>query len=119
MNSKMFEKVLVTGGAGFIGSHTIDLLVNKGYKIIDIDNLEPQVHGKTKDPPDYINKNASFVFGNILNRELLAKLISKVDAIIHLSALVRVNQSMYQIERYINSNTRGTAMLLDILANEV
>lgn len=114
----MFENVLVTGGAGFIGSHTIDLLVKKGYKVTVIDNLEPQVHGNLKDPPDYYNENASFVLGNILDRESLAKLISKANAIIHLSALVRVNQSMYQIERYINSNTKGTATLLDILANE-
>jgi len=115
--SKGIEKVLVTGGAGFIGSHTTDLLIEHGYHVTTIDNIEPQVHGPERKLPDYINKNAILTYGNILDRELLKKTIQEVDAIIHLAAMVGVGQSMYQIERYVDVNTRGTANLLDILVN--
>lgn len=110
-------KVLVTGGAGFIGSHTADLLIERGYHVTILDNLEPQVHGKERKLPDYINKNAVLIYGDVLNRELLTKTIREVDAIIHLAAMVGVGQSMYQIERYVDVNTRGTANLLDALVN--
>ena len=59
MKNPNSEKILVTGGAGFIGSHTVDLLIKHGYQAIIIDNLEPQVHGKQKTKPDYINKAAT------------------------------------------------------------
>ncbi|MES4787573.1 MAG: nucleoside-diphosphate sugar epimerase [Nitrospiraceae bacterium] len=110
-------KVLVTGGAGFIGSHTADLLIERGYHVTILDNLEPQVHGKERKLPDYINKNAVLIYGDVLNRELLTKTIREVDAIIHLAAMVGVGQSMYQIERYVDVNTQGTANLLDALVN--
>jgi dTDP-L-rhamnose 4-epimerase len=116
MKAKHIEKILVTGGAGFIGSHTVDLLINHGYEASILDNLEPQVHGKTK--PDYINKAATFIRHDIQDYNFLTKIIQEVDAIIHLAALVGVGQSMYQIERYINKNTKATATLLDILAKQ-
>ena len=118
MKNPSVEKVLVTGGAGFIGSHTVDLLVNNGYETIIVDNLEPQVHGKQKNKPDYINKDAIFVQHDIQDQNSQKKIISEVDAIIHLAALVGVGQSMYQIERYINGNTKATATLLNILAKK-
>jgi len=117
MKAKGIEKVLVTGGAGFIGSHTVDLLIERGYHATVLDCLEPQVHGKERRFPDYIKKNVVFVYGNVLDCELLNKAIREVDAIIHLAAMVGVGQSMYQMERYIDVNTRGTANLLDILVN--
>jgi dTDP-L-rhamnose 4-epimerase len=117
MKAKGIEKVLVTGGAGFIGSHTTDLLMERGYQVTILDNLEPQVHGQERKPPDYINKNAVFTYGNILDRQLLTKTIREVDAVIHLAAMVGVGQSMYQIERYVDANTRGTSNILDILVN--
>ena len=116
MKAKHIGKILVTGGAGFIGSHTVDLLIKHGYQVTIIDNLEPQVHGKQK--PDYINKDADFIQHDIQDRNFLSEVISEVDAIIHLAALVGVGQSMYQIERYINTNTKATATLLDILAKQ-
>jgi len=61
MKAKHIEKILVTGGAGFIGSHTVDLLTKHGYQAIILDNLEPQVHGKQKAKPDYVNKDATFM----------------------------------------------------------
>jgi dTDP-L-rhamnose 4-epimerase len=116
MKIKSIEKILVTGGAGFIGSHTVDLLIKHGYQAIVLDNLEPQVHGETK--PDYINRDATFIQHDIGDKNFLSKIVSEVDAIIHLAALVGVGQSMYQIERYINTNTKDTAILLDILAKK-
>jgi len=117
MKAKGIENVLVTGGAGFIGSHTADLLIEHGYRVTILDNIEPQVHGIERKLPDYINKNAVLIYGNVLDRELLNKTIQDVDAIVHLAAMVGIGQSMYQIERYIDVNTRGTANLLDILIN--
>ncbi|MGD9130324.1 MAG: SDR family NAD(P)-dependent oxidoreductase [Candidatus Bathyarchaeota archaeon] len=118
MKDPSLEKILVTGGAGFIGSHTADLLINNGYDVTVVDNLEPQVHGKLQAKPDYINKDATFIQHDLQDQNFLKKMLSEVDAVIHLAALVGVGQSMYQIERYINGNTGATATLLDILAKE-
>lgn len=110
------NKVLVTGGAGFIGSFTVDLLIEKDYDVTILDNLEPQVHfGKI---PEYLNKNAKFVKGDFSNKTTLTPLVKETDAIIHLAASVGVGQSMYLIEKYIENNTLGTATLLDILVNK-
>jgi len=118
MKRKSMENILITGGAGFIGSHTADLLIEHGYHVTILDNLEPQVHGETKKLPGYVNSSAAFIYGDIRERELLKKVIREVDAVIHLAAMVGVGQSMYQIERYVDVNTKGTANLLDILVNE-
>jgi dTDP-L-rhamnose 4-epimerase len=118
MKAKGIEKVLVTGGAGFVGSHTIDLLAEKGYNTILFDNLEPQVHGSKAELPDYISNNVVFIHDDVRNHNSLMKVVKEVDAIIHLAAMVGVGQSMYQIERYVDCNTKGTATLLDILVNE-
>jgi dTDP-L-rhamnose 4-epimerase len=116
LKAKNIEKILVTGGAGFIGSHTVDLLIKNTYQPIILDNLEPQVHGKTK--PDYLNNDATFIQKDIQDPNTLREIIPQVDAVIHLAALVGVGQSMYQIDRYIDSNTKATATLLDALVKE-
>jgi len=118
MKAKGVEKILVTGGAGFIGSHTADLLIEHGYHVTILDNLEPQVHGENENLHDYVNSNATFIYGDIREQELLKKVIREVDAVIHLAAMVGVGQSMYQTERYVDVNTKGTANLLDVLINE-
>jgi dTDP-L-rhamnose 4-epimerase len=118
MKKAGLERILVTGGAGFIGSHTVDLLLENGYEAIILDNLEPQVHGKKQIKPEYVNKDATFIQHELQDKEFLNKTISEVDAIIHLAALVGVGQSMYQIDRYIDANTKATAILLDILAKK-
>ena len=112
-----FGSVLVTGGAGFIGSHVVDLLLQEGYRVTIIDSLDPQVHGLERKIPAYLDKSSSIVVDDVRNKKQLAIALRNVDAIIHLAATVGVGQSMYQIERYVDSNTRGTAVLLDLLVN--
>jgi dTDP-L-rhamnose 4-epimerase len=114
----MFKRVLVTGGAGFIGSHMVDLLLEKGCEVRVFDNLEPQVHGNIDGPPDYLSKDVEFIRGDVLDRDALHKALKGVDAVIHDAAMVGVGQSQYQIHRYVNVNTTGTANLLDLIVNE-
>lgn len=108
------RKILVTGGAGFIGSHLADKLISTGYKVRILDNLTPQVHQGT---PQYINKKAEFIKGDVTNTQDIKKALEGMDAIFHEAAVVGVGQSMYEIEHYIYNNTLGTAKLLDFLAN--
>jgi dTDP-L-rhamnose 4-epimerase len=115
---KTIDRVLVTGGLGFIGSHVVDLLVEKGYEVKVFDNLEPQVHGEAKKLPDYFNRRAELLVGDMRNKEAVAKAVLDVDAVIHLAAAVGVGQSMYQIEKYVAYNTYGTANLLDVIVNK-
>jgi len=114
----MFRHVLVTGGAGFIGSHTVDLLLQKGYKVRVLDNLEPQVHGELNGPPAYLAKEAEFVRGDMLDRDALVRALDGIDAVIHDAAMVGVGQSQYQVDRYTRVNTGGTALLLDVILTE-
>lgn len=114
----MSKKILITGGAGFIGSHLVDFLIERGDDIIVFDNLEEQVHGKIGKPPEYLNKNIKFLKGNLANYENLYSAVKDVEIIFHLAAAVGVGQSMYQISKYIEYNTMGTANILDILVNK-
>ena len=114
----MFKRILVTGGAGFIGSHMADLLLRRGYEVRVLDNLEPQVHGTLNGPPEYLNRDVEFIRGDVLDRTVVKKAIQGVDAIIHDAAMVGVGQSQYQISRYTEVNVSGTSILLDALVNE-
>lgn len=110
---KGIEKVLVTGGAGFIGSYTVDLLMENGIDVRILDNLEDQVHqGKI---PEYLNPKAEFILGDITNSEVWKKSLDGIDAIIHLAAMTGIGQSMYQPSRYLRTNVVGTARLYDTL----
>ncbi|MZG54409.1 MAG: SDR family NAD(P)-dependent oxidoreductase [Nitrospinae bacterium] len=114
----MGKRVLVTGGAGFIGSHTVDELIAQGHEVRVYDNLNPQVHGEGAEKPDYLHPDAEFVKGDVRDRDHLYKSIKDIDLIIHDAAEVGVGQSMYSIDQYISTNVQGTGVLWDILVNE-
>lgn len=114
----MMEKVLVTGGAGFIGSHLTDALLKEGYKVVVFDSLETQVHGEKQHVPEYLSSEVELIKGDMRSREDLEKAMKGVDVLFHLAAAVGVGQSMYQIQKYVEVNALGTAILLDILANK-
>ena len=115
-NMGTIGKVLVTGGAGFIGSHTVDLLVESGYEVEVLDSLVPQVH---KGKPDYLNKDAKYHFADIweIDKGKLRNFLSDFDAIIHLAAAVGVGQSMYRIKDYVEANALNTAIILESIVN--
>lgn len=112
---KKYDRILVTGGAGFVGSFLVDKLVEKGYRVRIFDNLEEQVHKGKK--PHYINSQAEFILGDVRDYEVFKKACEKVDVIFHLAAAVGVGQSNYLVKKYIDINTGGMANLLDILVN--
>lgn len=116
------SKVLITGGAGFIGSNLALKLINKGYEVIVLDNLSEQIHGKDPNKSytySLIKDKVKFIKGDVKNREDWNKaLTEEIDVVIHLAAETGTGQSMYEIEKYIDTNIKGTAILLDKLVNE-
>ena len=108
-------KILVTGGAGFIGSHIVDELIKQGHYVRILDNLEPQVHNQV---PVYLNKDAEFIKGDVRDAPAIEEAIQDIDVIFHEAAMVGVGQSMYQIDKYVDVNTYGTAKLLELLVNK-
>jgi len=118
-SSRQFDNVLVTGGAGFIGSHVVDLLIERGYSVKVLDMLDAQVHGSSSNLPDHFNDKAEMINADIRDKNLIVESLRNVDAVIHLAAAVGVGQSMYQIAHYTDVNTLGTAKLLDALVNDV
>jgi dTDP-L-rhamnose 4-epimerase len=113
----MSEKVLVTGGAGFIGSHIVDGLLERGKDVRVFDCLDPQVHGKAQEIPEYLSKDVEFIRGDILDKEALRKAMNGVSVVYHEAAAVGVGQSMYEIQHYTHVNSTGCAILLDLVAN--
>jgi dTDP-L-rhamnose 4-epimerase len=115
------KNVLITGGAGFIGSALALKLINKGYKISVLDNLCQQIHGDNPEitSPLYksIKGKVQFIVGSVTSREVWEKAIKGQDTIVHLAAKTGTGQSMYEIEDYTNVNVGGTALMLDILTN--
>ena len=112
-----YKNILITGGAGFIGSHTVDHFISLGSHVRVLDNLYPQIH-PTQKPPKYLNPKAEFIKGDVTKRSDWQKCLKGMDAVVHLGSAVGVGQSMYQIEHYVKSNSLGTAIFLDILANQ-
>ena len=113
---KKYRNILVTGGAGFIGSHLADQLILQGYKVRVLDNLDRQIHPEGT-LPDYFNPQAEFIRGDVTVRKDWLKAIKNTDVIYHFASAVGVGQSMYEIEKYVKVNCLGTSILLDILAN--
>jgi len=110
------KKLVVTGGAGFVGSHLVDKLVEQGHDVTVFDNLEEQVHGgKT---PSYLNKNARFIQGDVRDADILRDALRGCEVIFHQAAAVGVGQSMYEIKKYADYNSTGGANLLDLVIND-
>jgi len=110
------ERVLITGGAGFIGSHLADELLRAGYAVRALDVLVEQVHGDSGSRrPDYLDPEIELIAGDIRNPEVVRGALEGVDAVVHLAARVGVGQSMYEQAEYAGANTLGTTVLLDAL----
>jgi len=110
----MTRKVLITGGAGFIGSHLADELLARGYAVRALDNLSPQVHDDGT-RPSYLDDDVELVVGDVCDRDAVRAALRDVDAVVHLAAAVGVGQSMYAVEHYTRVNNVGTAVLLEAL----
>ena len=118
---KMAKKILITGGAGFIGTNLSLALINKGYDITVLDNLSPQIHGENPEQTSELYQSiidkVSFIRGDVTNKADWEKAISNNEVIVHLAAETGTGQSMYQIKRYTDVNIGGTALMLDILSS--
>jgi dTDP-L-rhamnose 4-epimerase len=105
-------RVLITGGAGFIGSHLADRLLADGHEVRALDNLDPQVH-PAGERPEYLDADVELQTGDVRDREAVRRALEGVDAVVHFAAAVGVGQSMYEIERYTSINAIGAAVVLE------
>jgi dTDP-L-rhamnose 4-epimerase len=108
-------RILVSGGAGFIGSHLVDELVSRGHSVRILDLLVPQVHGDAADWPAWVPPGVDRIRADVQDRAVWPRAVEGVEAIYHFAAEVGVGQSMYEISRYMGANTMGTAHLLEYL----
>lgn len=113
----MQKKMLITGGAGFIGSHLCDRLLEKGYSVRVLDNLNEQVHGLNCKRPGYLHPDVELITGDVRDARVVKQALKGVDRVFHLAASVGVGQSMYEIVGYTEVNNVGTAVLLEALAD--
>ncbi|MCP3402119.1 MULTISPECIES: NAD-dependent epimerase/dehydratase family protein [unclassified Bradyrhizobium] len=109
-------RVLITGGAGFIGSHATDVLLAAGYDVRILDNLSPQVHGSGRPRPAYLAREAELLVGDVTEASIVEQALRGTDMVLHLASAVGVGQSMYDIEPYVRTNELGTAVLLQALS---
>jgi dTDP-L-rhamnose 4-epimerase len=106
----MAKRALVTGGAGLIGSHVVDLLVNEGWKVRSLDSLEPQTHRRGR--PVWINEKAEFVRGDLRDREIIAAALDNIDVVFHQAAY---GGYMPEIAKFVDVNSLGTAQMLEVI----
>jgi dTDP-L-rhamnose 4-epimerase len=109
------KEVLVTGGAGFIGSHLADELLAHGYRVKVLDVLHPQVHGEGRKRPAYLDRKVELIAGDVCDKVAVRRALEGVDAVFHFAAAVGVGQSMYEVAHYTRVNDLGTAVLLEAL----
>jgi dTDP-L-rhamnose 4-epimerase len=110
-------KVLVTGGAGFIGSWLVDSLIKNGHQVVVVDNLSPQIHGQLPQPavPWLYGVQVEFIRADVRDSAVMDKVLSRVDAVVHLAAETGTGQSMYQIAHYYDVNQQATAALFEAI----
>ena len=108
-------QILLTGGAGFIGSHLADELLRHGHRVRALDALTPQVHGSDVRRPSYLNSDVELIRGDVRDPDAVARALDGVDAVYHFAAAVGVGQSMYEVADYTSVNNLGTAVLLEQL----
>src|SRR5438045_4617839 len=106
----MAKRALVTGGAGLIGSHVVDLLVRKGWRVRALDNLEPQTHRRGK--PVWINEKAEFVEGDLRDRDTITAALGQIDMVFHQAAY---GGYMPEITKFVHVNSLGTAQMLEVI----
>lgn len=111
----MSRRVLITGGAGFIGSYLADELLSAGYEVRVLDNLLAQVHGPAEGPPSYLSDEVEFIRGDVRDKHTVTWALDGVHAVFHLAAAVGVGQSMYEVGHYTSINALGTAVLLEAI----
>jgi dTDP-L-rhamnose 4-epimerase len=114
----MKKKVLITGGAGFIGSHLADELLHLDYEVRVLDNLSEQVHGKNCRRPEYLQRDVELLIGDIRDKKMVLTALEGIQAVFHLAAMVGVGQSMYQIREYTDVNNTGMAVLCECLSQK-
>lgn len=107
--------VLITGGAGFVGSHTADLLIAEGHHVRVLDCLDPQVHGGGDEFPQYLHPDAERMKGDVRNANDVERALKGVDAVCHFASLTGVGQSMYDMRAYVETNCAGTANLIETI----
>lgn len=112
------KRILITGGAGFVGSHVADELLERGYQVRVLDNFSPQVHGAEGTAPSYLAPDVEVIAGDVREAGAVRQALEGVDGVYHFAAKVGVGQSMYEIVDYTNVNGDGTAVLLEALARQ-
>lgn len=110
------QRILITGGAGFIGSRLAAKLASQGHQVRILDNFSPQIHGNIAEAP-LLPSNIELIEGDVRSRKDLQQALKGQTAIVHLAAETGTGQSMYEIARYTDVNINGTAQLLDLLTN--
>ncbi len=113
----MRKHILITGGAGFIGSHLSDEFLRRGYKVRILDSLSPNVHGPDQRRPDYLHNEVELIVGDVCDPDAVRTSLEGIDTVFHLAAAVGVGESMYEVVRYNKTNNLGTAVLLESLIN--
>jgi dTDP-L-rhamnose 4-epimerase len=111
----MSKHILITGGAGFIGSHVADELLSHGYCVRALDNLSPQVHGDAGRRPDYLDSRVELIVGDVCDPAAVRRALQGIDGAYHFASAVGVGQSMYEVAHYTRVNNLGTAVLLEAL----
>lgn len=113
-----YKNILITGGAGFIGSNLSLKLIEKGCAVTVLDNLSPQIHGENSPLYNSIKDKVRFIKGTVINYDDWKNALEGIEVVVHLAAETGTGQSMYEIEKYTDVNIKGTSIFLDILANE-